>query len=412
MQGSKVVHSSKHEVLETSPKGRFLRFKDEISSGSFKKVYRAVDNDTGCEVAWNVVKTSGLSKPEKERVRDEITMVQKLQHPNIIHFIKAWYSKEKEEVVLITEIMTGGSLKHYLKRIPSPHLRVIKLWCSNILSGLTYLHSQKPYPIVHRDLKCDNIFVSSSTSEVRIGDLGLSTFLSASYKESVLGTPHCMAPELFEGKYGTGVDIYAFGMCLLEMCTRDVPYSECKNPAEIYKKVTTGVKPMSLDTITDTEVKDFALQCLNPVDSRPSAEELLGSSFLVVDDTDQRVHKPVSTKQHGVAFPEPRTVKVWVSLGVTNKNTGEVKKTKIDFDYSLETDSPCSVAEEITEQLGLEKKHTFEIARTIQNRITECLASDNLREELSTCDSRSCNSSLRSSPLKGSIKRGANNDLF
>lgn len=52
-----------------------------------------------------------------------------------------------------------------------------------------------------------------------------------------LGTPEFMAPELYEEEYNELVDIYSFGMCLLEMVTFEYPYSECKNPAQIYKKV-------------------------------------------------------------------------------------------------------------------------------------------------------------------------------
>lgn len=47
------------------------------------------------------------------------------------------------------------------------------------------------------------------------------------YTTSVLGTPEFMAPEIYEEKYGTSVDIYAFGMCLLEMSTLQIPYREC-----------------------------------------------------------------------------------------------------------------------------------------------------------------------------------------
>ena len=52
------------------------------------------------------------------------------------------------------------------------------------------------------------------------------------------GTPEFMAPKLYEEEYNELVDIYSFGMCLLEMVTFEYPYSECKNPAQIYKKVT------------------------------------------------------------------------------------------------------------------------------------------------------------------------------
>ena len=52
-----------------------------------------------------------------------------------------------------------------------------------------------------------------------------------------LGTPQFMAPELYEEEYNELVDIYAFGMCLLELVTLEYPYRECSNSAQIYKKV-------------------------------------------------------------------------------------------------------------------------------------------------------------------------------
>ena len=54
----------------------------------------------------------------------------------------------------------------------------------------------------------------------------------------VTGTPEFMAPELYEEEYNELVDIYSFGMCMLELVTCEYPYIECKNPAQIYKKVT------------------------------------------------------------------------------------------------------------------------------------------------------------------------------
>jgi len=52
-----------------------------------------------------------------------------------------------------------------------------------------------------------------------------------------LGTPEFMAPEMYEEHYDESVDVYAFGMCMLEMATSEYPYSECIGPAQIYKKV-------------------------------------------------------------------------------------------------------------------------------------------------------------------------------
>ena len=62
--------------------------------------------------------------------------------------------------------------------------------------------------------------------------------MSSNLHKKKLGTPEFMAPELYEEDYNELVDVYSFGMCVLEMLTSEYPYSECSNPAQIYKKVT------------------------------------------------------------------------------------------------------------------------------------------------------------------------------
>ncbi|TQD78917.1 hypothetical protein C1H46_035525 [Malus baccata] len=88
-----------------------------------------------------------------------------------------------------------------------------------------------------------------------------------------------MAPELYEGDYTEMVDIYSFGMCVLEMVTLEIPYSECDNVAKIYKKVSSGVRPQALDKIKDPEVRAFVDKCLAQPRARPSATELLMDAF-------------------------------------------------------------------------------------------------------------------------------------
>ena len=224
-------------VVEQSPKGRFHRFNEELGRGAYKIVYKGVDLETGREIAWNVINLRKLPKSDRPRIRQEIDLIKSLKHKNIIHFISAWQKADKEQVIFITEMITGGSLRSYVKKIKHPRLKVIKQWCREILSGLIYLHQHEPHPIVHRDIKCDNIFINANNGEIRIGDLGLSTPMTHSFTTSVLGTPEFMAPEMYDEQYDTGVDIYAFGMCILEMVTLERPYRECQNPAQIYNKV-------------------------------------------------------------------------------------------------------------------------------------------------------------------------------
>jgi WNK lysine deficient protein kinase len=210
-----------------SPKGRFFRYNEKLGQGAYKVVYKGLDNENAREIAWNVINLTTLPENDRNRIKSEINLIRNLKHKNILHFISGWQNKDKNEVVFITEMITGGTLREYIKRNNITKLRVIKQYCIEILNGLCYLHEHEPKPIIHRDLKCENIFINANTLDIRIGDLGLSTPLEKTYTASTLGTPNYMAPELYRENYDTAVDIYAFGMCVLEMVTQDKPYSEC-----------------------------------------------------------------------------------------------------------------------------------------------------------------------------------------
>jgi serine/threonine protein kinase len=181
-----------------------------------------------------------LNKRDAGRVLSEIQILQSLRHPSIINCLFSWSAKSdrdgKERLNFITELMTSGTLKAYLRKskgMMKP--KVLKGWCKQILLGLDYLHTREP-PIIHRDLKCENIFINGNNAQAKIGDLGLATFKLSDHVSSVLGTPEFMAPELYDECYDEKVDIYAFGMVVLEMVTKEYPYSECSNQAQIYKK--------------------------------------------------------------------------------------------------------------------------------------------------------------------------------
>ncbi|KAJ6723809.1 SERINE/THREONINE-PROTEIN KINASE WNK WITH NO LYSINE -RELATED [Salix koriyanagi] len=158
-------------------------------------------------------------------------------------------------------------------------LLALKKWSKQVLEGLEFLHTHDPC-VIHRDLNCSNIFVNGNSGQVKIGDLGFATIVGRSHTaHSILGTPEFMAPELYEEDYTEMVDIYSFGLCLLEMVTMEIPYSECDSVAKIYKKVTSGVKPQALNKVADPEVKAFILKCIAEPRARPSASDLLKDAF-------------------------------------------------------------------------------------------------------------------------------------
>lgn len=81
------------------------------------------------------------------------------------------------------------AFSRYLKRFKVMKIKVLRSWCRQILKGLQFLHTRTP-PIIHRDLKCDNIFITGPTGSVKIGDLGLATLKRASFAKSVIGMFH------------------------------------------------------------------------------------------------------------------------------------------------------------------------------------------------------------------------------
>lgn len=74
-----------------------------------------------------------------------------------------------------------STARSFIRKVEMIRWRVVKRWARQILRGIQYLHSQDP-PIIHRDLKCDNIFINGAAGDIRIGDLGLSTSNTRSQK--------------------------------------------------------------------------------------------------------------------------------------------------------------------------------------------------------------------------------------
>lgn len=168
-------------------------------------------------------------------------MLKQLQHPNIVRFYDYWEDTKSrpKKIILVTELMTSGTLKAYVQRFKkqdkSKRLKVIKNFAMQILKGLSYLHNRSP-PVIHRDLKCDNLFVTGQSGQVKIGDLGLATLKKSSFAKSVIGTPEFMAPEMYSEQYDESIDVYAFGMCLLEMATGEYPYQVINCCLEYFKR--------------------------------------------------------------------------------------------------------------------------------------------------------------------------------
>lgn len=315
------------------PNSQYAKLNTILGRGAYKTVWKGLDREEGIEVAWNILETT---KNEYSELVQETEILKKVRHPNVIHFYDSWYSNG--EFVFITELMTSGTLREYIKKFKNPSMKIIKRWARQILKGLHYLHSQSP-PIIHRDIKCDNIFINGSHGEVKIGDMGTAK-MKFGKKYTVIGTPEFMAPEMYEEKgYSEKVDIYAFGMCLLEMVTGEYPYNECKNAAQIYKKVSQGIKPECLTKVEDKEVLSIILNCIAAEHERWSARKLLEHPFFA-EDPDVSL----------ICVDETKTK---LTFQVVFK--GSDKQT-VKFDFNTEKDTAENVVNEMIEEHILSAK--------------------------------------------------------
>lgn len=255
---------------------RYKKTNIVLGEGSFKTVSKAMDVEEGKEVAYNELR---LKKYEQERqgatsITNEIAVLKNISHPNIIQILNYW--NNDDNLIFITELMTGGTLKDYINKNGILSDKLIKKWGKQILEGILYLHSKN---IIHRDIKAENIFVNASQGEIKIGDLG-NTKDKQNKAFTMVGTLNFMSREIFEGEgYDETVDVYAFGMTLLQMATAKTPYCECADAAEVKKNVLAGIPPEALNFVENKCLRHLIIKCICTPMHRLSTQKCLTHHF-------------------------------------------------------------------------------------------------------------------------------------
>ena len=195
-----------------------------IGKGSFGSVFLVKHQKTGEQLVMKEVSLKGLSLKEQKATMNEVTVLKKLNHANIIGYKESFCSGDV--LCICMEWAPGGDLGSLIasrkgSRIPEPQL--LKIFYE-LTSALAYCHHD--LHMLHRDLKPQNIFIGADGS-AKLGDFGLSKVLAASMALAATqcGTPLYMSPELCEGiSYNRGADVWALGCILYELMSLTPPW--------------------------------------------------------------------------------------------------------------------------------------------------------------------------------------------
>ncbi|KYQ91365.1 p21-activated protein kinase [Tieghemostelium lacteum] len=266
-----------HDLISLDDPKKIYFNINKIGEGGAGEVFEAVNSRTNQTIA---IKKMKLKAQNLKTVVNEIGMMKNSIHDNIVQYIDSYIVAD--ELWVAMELMRGGCLTEVLDQFSSIQLTEpqIAFVCGEVVKGLDYIHKLNR---IHRDIKSDNILIGAS-GEIKLADFGYAAQLNSirQQRNSVVGTPYWMAPELIRGyNYDFKVDVWSLGIMTREMAEGEPPYLEFPPLRALFLLTTQGVPPMNNPQRWSPEFNDFVNSCLEKdTEKRPSSHQLLSHPFL------------------------------------------------------------------------------------------------------------------------------------
>ena len=271
--------------------------KNILGRGAFSQVRLAERKDWPHNgFAIKVIDKTKIKGYEKS-LENEIRVLERLHHPNIIELFEVYEYTAK--VHLVMELATGGDLfDRIIDNGPYTEKDAVHV-IKQVLSAVAYMHSNG---IVHRDLKPENLLYHSTDddSKIMISDFGLSKMEGSGVMKTFCGTPGYTAPETLKKQpYGKSVDVWSIGVILYILLCGYPPFYD-DNTTILFDQILSGELEFDSpywDEISD-DAKDFIrhLICVD-VEKRFSCEEALNHPWITDTKGEKSIHASVSEQQ-------------------------------------------------------------------------------------------------------------------
>ena len=265
----------------------------QLGEGGYGKVYLARHKRMNLLRAMKVISID--SKTSEERTDEEIELLKKLDHPNIIKLFE--YFIDEDNYYLITEYCNGGDLFDLIKKKKQKFSELSAAYIMfQIFRALIYCHNT--HHLVHRDIKLENIVIFRKINaeddlyDIKLIDFGIAKIFNKCEKNKdkrIKGSLNYMAPEALRGSYDEKCDIWSCGVILYILLIGNYPF-DGNNKAEIIKKIKKGqyTFPEGFEAAASPEIKDLINYCLKlDPDERISAKEALNHPFFNSNDINE-----------------------------------------------------------------------------------------------------------------------------